>query len=227
MTSYGRKARVSVWLEQGAYSKHERNKIGLRDITGAVRMGKGLTRNIVRDLPYPRRSQHSLGPAPLRSCRIGLSKLVPFPYGVLPLPRPRDRVDRCAPHSRLLCGLVKPLPSPETHTLEPKPPNAASTSPSSRHLSRFLVAGLLPRPRGKPGRRFLVPGSTGQQRRAENCPECTARAPVRTRGPLGNVVRQTFESVGGRVVHRSDFHQKVFSLRAQPSQNMLVFLACS
>lgn len=148
-------------------------------------MGKGLTRNTVQGPALsPPEPTLPLGPAPLPSCWIDLSKLVPFPYGVLPRLVPETGSTAVPSFSPSLQARGNRFHSPRLTTLEPKPPNAASTSPSSRHLSRFLVAGLLPRPRGKPGRRVPGPGQRRPttQGRELPIPECTARALVPGRG---------------------------------------------
>lgn len=84
-------------------------------------------------------------------------------------PRPGGRGHRRALTLALSVSSWEPPPPPGTHHPESEPPNAASTSRSRRHLSRFLVAEMNTHP-PRPGREaswegeFLELGDTGRHR---------------------------------------------------------------
>lgn len=65
---------------------------------------------------------------------------MPLPGGILPRPVPEAEATALFPALAHSPNPWEPPPPPETHHPAPEPPNAASTSPSSRHLSRFLIA---------------------------------------------------------------------------------------
>lgn len=153
MTDSGRKAKVPVWLQQGLLETW-RNKLGWRESQVLRAHGQRSGRNIVQRLglcpqePTLRPGARAPSLQPARGLRARASTLKRSSP-----PRPGGRGHRRAPTLALSASSWGPPPSLGTHHSESEPPNAASTSPSSRHLSRFLVAEMLPRPRGKLGRR--------------------------------------------------------------------------
>lgn len=117
-------------------------------------------------------------------------------------PRPGGRGHRRAPTLALSASSWGPPPSLGTHHSESEPPNAASTSPSSRHLSRFLVAEMhspAARQAGKASSRCRAAWANIGGLRTTNTTMHRARAGPGPRGLLGNVVLQTSESAGVRV----------------------------
>ena len=125
----------------------------MEGITGAMLMGKGLARKIVQG-PGLCLQESTLRPgarAPSLQPARALWAHAPTLRHSSP-PRPGDRGHRRAPTLALSASSWEPPPSFGTHHSESEPPNAASTSPNSRHLSRFLVAEMHPRPRGMLGR---------------------------------------------------------------------------
>lgn len=183
-----------------------------------MRMGKGLTRNIVQGPALSPPEPTSTGARAPSSCRIGLSKLIaPFLWRSSS-PRPRDRVDRCASFSPSLQARGNRFHRPRLTTLEPKPPN---TWPQRRRVVAIFPVSWSPGcslGARQAGKTVLVPGSGGQQRGAENYQSPNARRERRSgRGGRWAMWFAKHLSLWEEELFIGGLSSEGFSLRAQPS----------
>lgn len=226
MTGSGRKTRVSVWLEQGLLETW-RNKVGLRVSQVLCAWEKVWPGTSSRDLPCAPRSQHSRwGPRPFAPARQSFPSSCPFPEAFFPS-YPGDRSHRCALTLAFSSSSWKTLPSPETHhswvRTAQRGLNVAEQSPSSPFPGR-RAAPQAARQAGKASSWCWAAQTESEGLKTTNPRMHGESVGPWPRGPLGNVVRQTFESAGGRVFRGPAFLKRFFSPRAQSSWNMLVFL---
>jgi hypothetical protein len=143
-----------------ARAPRNKNKTGLEVSQVLFPWAKVWAHNIMQGRGLCPGSQHfPWGPRPFTTARQNFPSSCPFPEAFFPASSRRQR-PQPLPHSRLFARSWEPPPPPGTHHPEPEPPNAASTSPSSRHLSRFLVAEVHPgRAAGREGEFPTLRGS--------------------------------------------------------------------